>query len=255
MGLRDEVTEPWGLLLGATAGGLAWATGVPPAVAGAVAVVVWATKAGTAALQGRRERPDRQVKGGRRLAVTSSSPERWWLDRGRQALASFDDLAGSLAAGPLAERVASMRPPVADTLATLDRLAGQASAAGTALGRLDPARLDNEAARLRGEQARATGEAAGYFTRALASVESQRQIVHRLSEARAGVLARMESSVLELEGVVARLVELTAMATGPATEVGQLEQVADELEGVRRGLAEAEELSRRALRAYDQRET
>jgi hypothetical protein len=45
------------------------------------------------------------------------------------------------------------------------------------------------------------------------------------------------------------------MATGPATEVGQLEQVADELEGVRRGLAEAEELSRRALRAYDQRET
>jgi hypothetical protein len=167
---------------------------------------------------------------------------------------SFDDLAGSMAAGPLAERVAQMRSPVAETVATLERLAGQASAAGTALGRLDPKRLEGEKARLRDERSRAKGEAVEYFERALKSVDGQLDVVQRLSSARSGILVRMESSVLELEGVVARLVELTAMATGPATEVGQLEQVADELEGVRRGLAEAEELSRRALRAYSDTE-
>ena len=73
-----------------------------------------------------------------------------------------------------------------------------------------------------------------------------------MAGARSSVLLRMESSVLELEGVVARLVELSALATGTVTEVGQLDQVEDELEGVRRGLAEAEELSRRALGAYEQ---
>src|SRR4030095_1450859 len=33
MGLREEAAEPWGLLLGATAGGLAWATGTPSLLA------------------------------------------------------------------------------------------------------------------------------------------------------------------------------------------------------------------------------
>jgi hypothetical protein len=249
MGLRDELSEPWGLLLGATAGGLAWATGVPVVLAAGIGAVVYATKVATSMLD--RRRP--QVAGGGPLPqIAKASPERWWLERGQQAAASFDELAASLAPGPLAERVASMREPVKDALATLERLAGQASAAGGALGRLDPQRLDAEAARLTDERGRATGDAAEYFERALASVTSQREVVRRLTDARAGVLVRMESSVLELEGVVARLVELSALAASPAAEVGQLEQVADELEGVRRGLAEAEELSRRALRAYQE---
>ena len=54
MALKQELTEPWGLLLGATAAGTAWAVGLPVAAAGAVGAVVWATKAVTAALELRR---------------------------------------------------------------------------------------------------------------------------------------------------------------------------------------------------------
>jgi hypothetical protein len=256
MRLRDEASDPWGLIIGAAAGGLAWATGIPVIAAAGIGAAVYGVKVISGLFDRRRGGGKLQVTGagGRPLAVNRSSPESWWLERGRQAVRSFDDLAGSMAAGPLAERVAQMRSPVAETVATLERLAGQASAAGTALGRLDPKRLEGEKARLRDERRRAKGDAVEYFERALKSVDGQLEVVQRLSSARSGILVRMESSVLELEGVVARLVELTAMATGPATEVGQLEQVADELEGVRRGLAEAEELSRRVLRAYSDTE-
>ncbi|HKE98260.1 MAG TPA: hypothetical protein VKG45_04940 [Actinomycetes bacterium] len=250
MGLREEATEPWGLLLGAVAGGLAWATGLAPLAAAGIGVAAWATKVLAAAAE-RRGR--RALPGGRRLAVEARSREAEWLDRGRRAASSFGELAGALRAGPLAERAAAMEPPVREALASLERLAGQASTAGGALARLDDRRLAAEAERLRGERERASGGTAEYFDRALASVRSQRQVVERLREARAGVLLRMESSVLELEGLVARLVELSALATSPATEADQLEQLADELEGVRRGLAEAEEVSRRALSAYRER--
>lgn len=247
MRLREEAREPWGLLLGATAGGLAWASGVAPLAAAAIGVAAWGTKVVAATLE---RRGAAAVTGGRHLPVAARSQEATWLDRGRQAAAAFGDLAGSLRAGPLAERTAAMEPPVREALASLERLAGQASTAGGALARLDDRRLAAEALRLQDERARATGDAAGYFDRALASVRAQRQIVQRLRDARSDVLLRMESSVLELEGLVARLVELSALAAGPATEADQLERLADELEGVRRGLAEAEEVSRRALSAY-----
>jgi hypothetical protein len=247
MGLREEATEPWGLLLGATAGGLAWATGTPSLLAAGIGAAVWATKVAVAAVDRRRPAA---ITGGRRLPVDARSEEAALLDRGREAAAAFADLAGSLRAGPLAERTAAMEPPVREALASLERLAGQASSAGGALTRLDDRRLAAEAERLRGERARASGDAGGYFDRALASVQAQRQIVQRLRAARADVLVRMESSVAELEGLVARLIELSTLATGPAAEADQLEQLSDELEGVRRGLAEAEEVSRRALSAY-----
>ena len=71
MALRDELTEPWGLLLGATAAGTAWAVGLPAAAAAGVGAVVWATKAATAALE--RRRPPRLT--GRRLPVDARAPE------------------------------------------------------------------------------------------------------------------------------------------------------------------------------------
>src|SRR5205823_5653438 len=165
MGLRDEAAEPWGLLLGASAGGLAWATGVPLPVAALIGVAAYVTKVGTAMVERRRGKalPSR----GQPLAVNKRATEGAWLERGRQAAKSFDDLARSLDAGPLAEKVAAMRAPVTDAVGTLERLAGQASAAGNALARLDDNRLAAEVARLRDERSRATGEAAEYFDRAL----------------------------------------------------------------------------------------
>ncbi|HYY81252.1 MAG TPA: hypothetical protein VFD04_19025 [Actinomycetes bacterium] len=248
MALKDELTEPWGLLLGGAAFGTAWAVGLPLAAAGAVGAAVWATKAATAAWEGRR--------GGRRrprgeLPVDARSAEGVWLQRAQRAAASFAELARSMTAGPLADRVATMGPEVDDTVRSLGRLAGQATAAGRALARIDDAALDAEAARLQRARHGASGDVAAELDRSLASVRAQRQVHDRLAAAHQGVLARLESGTLGLESLVARVVELSAMtAGGPAGDVGGVGELGDELEGIRQGLAETEEVSRQALSAF-----
>jgi hypothetical protein len=251
--LKDELTEPWGLLLGASAAGTAWAVGLPAAAAGAVGAAVWAAKVVTAALE-RRRGPARRRRPGR-LPFDARSAEGVWLQRSEQAAAAFAELAGSMTGGPLAERVAMMRPEVADTVEALGRLAGQATAAGRALARIDDAALDAEAARLRAARATASGDIAVQLDRSLASVAAQQEIHDRLVAARDGVLARLESGTLGLESLVARVVELSAMAvSGPTGELGAVDQLGAELEGIRQGLAETEELSRQALSAYHRNE-
>jgi hypothetical protein len=246
--LKQELTEPWGLLLGATAAGTAWAVGLPAAAAGAVGAVVWATKAVTAALE-RRRPPELGHRG--TLPVDARSAESVWVQRSDEAAAGFAELAASMSTGPLAERVAMMQPEVADTARALHRLAGQATAAGRALARIDDAALAADADRLRTARATASGDIAVQLDRSLASVRAQREIHNRLVAARGGVLARLESGTLGLESLVARVIELSTMAvSGPAGELGPVDQLSDELEGIRQGLAETEEVSRQALSAY-----
>jgi hypothetical protein len=75
----------------------------------------------------------------------------------------------------------------------------------------------------------------------------------RLQQSLATLLARMESGTLGLERLVAQLAEILALsetATSPVEGAAQLEALADELEGLRAGLAETEQLSRRTLGAY-----
>jgi hypothetical protein len=244
---KDELGEPWGLLIGATAAGTAWAVNLPLAVAGGIGAAVWLTKAGLAAWERRRERPRR-----RELAqVEAGAPEGRWLARAQAAAGTFSELAGSMDAGPLADRVELMRPQVDDTVRTLERLAGQAGAAGRALARIDDHFLADEAQRLEAARAAASQEIAAELDRSLASVGVQREVYGRLVAARDSVLARLESGTLGLESLVARVVELSAMATGgPVSETSAVDQLSDELEGIRQGLAETEEVSKQALSAY-----
>jgi hypothetical protein len=245
--LKDELTEPWGLLLGATAAGTAWAVGLPAAAAAGVGAVVWATKAATAALDRRRPR----LTGQRLLPVDARAPEGFWLQRSDRAAASFAELAGSMTSGPLAERVAMMEPQVADTAQALHRLAGQATAAGRALARIDDQALAAETARLQAARAGASGDIAVQLDRSLASIRAQQEIHQRLVAVRNGIMARLESGTLGLESLVTQVVELSAMAvSGPEGEVGGVDQLGDELEGIRQGLAETEEVSRQALNTY-----
>jgi len=124
--------------------------------------------------------------------------------------------------------------------------------------RLPPPRLDGgglaaEAQRLRAGRGRAAGDVAAEIDRSLASVRAQQEVLGRLAAARDSVLARLESGTLGLESLVARVVELSAMAaSGPAGDLGSVQGLTDELEGIRQGLAETEEVFRRALSAYHQ---
>ncbi|MFF3442842.1 hypothetical protein [Streptosporangium sp. NPDC002721] len=243
--LADELREPWGLLLGATAGGAAWAVSVHPAAAVFVGVVVWLSRAGVATLQD-RERGDG-------LAVTPGSPEEYWLERAGSAAYGFGELSasmerGPLEHGPLAGRIALMRPRIDDSTATLRRLAEQASLTGVALARFDLDALGREQARLARARERAGQGLTRDIDRALASLASQRAVVERLTATRERVLARMESSAIGIEGLLARLVELSAVsANGPLEPLRVLDELADTLEGVRQGLHETEQITRDAL--------
>ncbi|MFF4411207.1 hypothetical protein ACFYY8_01690 [Streptosporangium sp. NPDC001559] len=238
--LGEELRDPWGLLLGATAAGAAWAVNVPPAAAVFVGAAVWLTKVGSAVLQGRG--------GGRTATVTSGSQEERWLRRAEAATRSFGELGASMGDGPLAGRVALMRPQVDDAMAALRRLAQQASLACAALDRFDLDQLMRERLRLTGAREQARKEVVEDIDRALASLAAQLEVVDRLAETRDRALARMESSTISVEGLLARVVELAATsATGVLDPARVLDELAAGLEGVRMGLRETEQITRDAL--------
>lgn len=243
----DELRDPWGLLLGATAGGAAWAVNVNPIGAAFVGVTVWVAKAFASAWQstGGESRTDQKE-----LPVTKGSPEAGWLLRGERAAHNFADLTASMRGQVLLDRIAAMRPQVDDTVATLRRLAGHASITGSALARFDPRFLHQERVRLSRARESARPEVAGELDRSIASLNSQQEVYDRLSATRDRVLARLESGVISLEGLVARVVEVSTMtATSTAAESGTeaLDELTTELELTRQSLHEVEEATRRDL--------
>jgi hypothetical protein len=86
-------------------------------------------------------------------------------------------------------------------------------------------------------------------------VADQLEVGGRLREAREMLLARMQSAVLGMEGLVVRVAELVALqattAGGAPLTAARVAELTSDLEGLRAGLAEAERLSRSALSGGD----
>jgi hypothetical protein len=250
MALKDEARDPWTYILGALVGGTAWAVGVPALAAAGVGAAVLGVKAAIgSALGGRREpgeRPD--------LPVADRSPERHWLVRAQRAVASFRDLVGSVPEGIVSERSRSIGEQSEKTLEGLRRLAGQASITRNVAAHVDLEQLTQEGERLQVTvDATTDPDIREEIQKSLESVREQMDIAARLQQSLATLLARMESGTLGLERLVAQLAEILALsetATSPVEGAAQLEALADELEGLRAGLAETEQLSRRTLGAY-----
>jgi hypothetical protein len=250
MGLRDEARDPWTYILGGLAGGVAWAVGVPALGVLAVAGAVAGTRAVAAALLGsptsQRALPPPP------LPTTSDTPEADWLHRAEGAVASFNRLADSIPDQILSERTRSMGDQAKQTLDGLRRLAGQASTTRGMAAELDAHRLGDEAKALERRRDQETDpEVRTELSRSLESLNDQRVIAQRLARSLSQILARIESGTLGLERLVAQLAEVLALADASTQAAGadQLESLADELEGLRSGLAETERLSRRALSA------
>ena len=250
MGLRDELGDPWGVLIGGVAGGLAWATGIAPVAAVGIGAAVLAVKV-VAGIAGRDKEP--RDLGERVLPVDWQSTEGIWVRRADRAVRSFDEVCESVRVGPIAERVNGFRSETHETYASLRRLAGQAGAVGQALHRLDPVALERERQRLTAAvEASSSERVRDERSRSLASVGAQIDTLRRLAEARETLLARVESGTIALEGLVARLTEVVALTETTASSVEdttQVESLAAELEGLRAGLVEAESVSTRALGA------
>jgi hypothetical protein len=250
MTIRDEARDPWSYVLGGFAGGMAWALGAGP-VGIAIGGAVLATKLIAGALAGDTPKQRRKRRKERRLPVVARTDEAAWLERAERAQETFDDIARSAREGPIAERVTSFGAETDESLASLQRLAGQASAVRLALARLDLRRLHGERDRLLAAQ-EAGGDPAVLAERArsLRSVESQLEAFSRLSSALTTLLARLEAGALGLEGLVARLAEVVALTetSGVVSDgASQVDELANELEGLRAGLVEAESVSSRAI--------
>ncbi|WP_410637871.1 hypothetical protein [Amycolatopsis sp. lyj-346] len=244
MKFARELTEPWGLLLAATSAGVAWAVQLPVVAAAGIGVAVLAAWAGVAVLSEEKEPPPREA---RVLDVTPGSAEENWLHRAEGAAEGFGSLSASLATGPLAERVADMEPVVQETLSTLRRLAGRASATGQALARVDPDTVAHERRRLQRELRTANPEVRGDLEQALTAVQAQADVHARLSGARDKLLAQLQSGALGLDSLVARVAELTAATSDVTVDTGAVRELSDQLEGIRQGVLETEQATRKSL--------
>ena len=253
MALRDEARDPWGFLLGGLAAGLGWAVGLPAEAAAAIGAAVFGVKV---LMGGVLNRDDRG--GGRLLRIRSGSPEERWTRRAEQAVRSFRRLGASVRSGPVAERAQTIGTQAEGMLEAVRRLAGQASAVREALRRIDVGRLMREEDRLTYLLDQAENEdLRGEIERSLASVHAQHSVYARLDDAAMRLQARIEGVVIGLEGLVARLVEILALveAQSPVEGAQQVDALSDELEGLRAGLVETENLSRRVLSAFEDRGT
>jgi hypothetical protein len=154
----------------------------------------------------------------RRLpAPDAGSPEALLLDRASGALGSIRELRRSARSESIAQRCAAIAVQAESSVATLRRLAYQASV--------------------------------------VSGLARSRPVSERLNSTRRELHARMEESVTGLEGLVARLAEIVALSEAGA-DVASVDDLALELDTLRGALVETEELGRRsvhALTASDER--
>jgi hypothetical protein len=251
MRLRDELLDPLGLMFAGIAGGVVAATGAAALVAAGVGAGVYVTKVVAGLLTDRPARvPETRV-----LPVTGGSAEEAWLRRDEAAERSFGEVSESISAGPISELVRSFGRQSNAALGAIRRVAGQTSAVTAVLARIDVRRCITERDQLRAALNQpADGRVHRERERAVAALQSQIDTYGRLSDARAALIARLEAGTIGLEGLVARLAEVVALDATSSVAVdgaAQIESLAYELEGLRRGLVEAETVTEQALGELD----
>jgi len=258
VGLREELTEPWGLLTAGVSGGLGWAVlagvgtvGALPAVVVGVGVgaVVYGVKVAAATLGHHRPAPLERAPAP--LRPRRGGPADIWLRRAERTVRTLHEQTESPREPVVRRQVGDVDDDAAIVLDALRRLAAQVTAVEGAMGRIDLARLQGERDRIAaGRGWPASAEVVAEQQRSLAAIDEQLGVAARLGAARNLLLARMQSTVIGLEGLVARLAEVLAMsatAGGVDTATGQIADLTSELDGLRSGLAETEGISRRAL--------
>jgi hypothetical protein len=253
--LREELLDPWGGVIAGVAGGLAWAV-VPVGAAAlplglGVAAVVYGVKIGASLLTGRDEHDAEPAAADVPLRrPRRGSPAEQWLTRAEQAERSLAELVAAPGNAVARAQLGPVQDGAAEAVGTLRRLAGQVTAVEDALDRVQVGRLEVERHRLLEAVAAAGGERLrAERQRSLDSVTEQLAVAARLAEARDTLLARMQATVFTVEGLVARTAEVLAMSASGGVDLtaDRLAELSGDLDGLRTGLAEAEEVSRRVL--------
>lgn len=243
--LRRELSDPWGLLLAGVVGGVA---GVLPGagllIGAGVAAAVYGVKVGAGALfagpaQEAVPAPPAPAQG---------SAAAFWLGRAERAVRQLEEMGRGGASTPTDVATVHAADEAEAVLTTMRRLGGQVVAITEALARAEGADLDAEASRLRQAADRFPDDESAQ--RSAQAVADRMAVRDRLRRAAAALDSRLQSSALGLEGLVARVAEVRAAAA----TVGHLDPTVDDLaaltsevEGLRVGLADVEQVAQRAL--------
>jgi len=257
MGVRDELRDPWGWLVAGVTGGVGWAAlggvaGVAALPVGiAIGAAVLGTKVAIGAATGSKEpkkleyadrtRPDELP------LPPPNSPAARLLMRGDAAVQRIAALTEAPGDPWLRNQVADVDDESAQALDALREVGGRVTLVEQSMAGSDVRRLDAETARLTGSAAAATDDRLRAETqRALTAVSQQREVAVRLVTLRDTLLARMETAVLGLEGLAARMGEVVALGATAIEHDKAAELVGSlttELETMRSGLDDARRLA------------
>jgi hypothetical protein len=257
--VREELSDPWGWVTAGVAGGLGWAilAGPAAAVAAPVGLAIGAAVLGTKVVLGSAGSRRRQR---RRIANESARPDTLPLPppgspaasliaRGDAAVRRISSLADAPGDPWLRTQVADVDDESAQAMVALREVAGRVTLVEQSMAGSDVRRLDAESARLSAAVAAAADPRVKAETeRALAAVGQQREVGVRLGTLRDTLLARMETAVLGLEGLAARMGEVVALGATAIEHDRAAELVTTltgELESMRAGLDEARDLADR----------
>ncbi len=256
MSARDELRDPWGWLVAAVCGGLAWAllgaglgSGLAAAIGILIATLVLATKVAVGAIrsgdgeQGALERPRDRLPTAPRGSIQADL-----LARSHVAVERLEDLVGRPSDPWIAAEVRSVLTdsrPVVDAIA---EMSGRITLLDSSIIAARPNALAQEIAALQ-EQLRHTTDpdVRRQQERALTALDGQADSVDRLLRRRDSALAQMQASAVGLEGLAARSGELVALGpaghdTEEATRI--VEDLTDSLDAVRSGVDEARTILR-----------
>lgn len=184
------------------------------------------------------------------VAPRRGSPAEIWLNRAERAVRALGELGNSLAPGPTSEQLGDIQQRAAGTLDGVRRIASQTSLVEQAIARIPSPALKERRARLAGQVESGTdAELRETRAQAIADIDAQLAADARLRSTREALLGRMEAAAVGLEGLVARAAEASALATAatPDLAADEIGELATELDGLRMGLTETEQLSRGAL--------
>lgn len=255
MTLQDEAKDPWGWLLAGITGGLTWAAlGSAAGPIGVVAgVVVGATVFGTKVVVGavvNRDEPRALTRSAPDSLPSPppNSPAAVYLGRAARARRQMSDIAKRPGDQWLREEVGRMDDGADEVVDSMRGLAGRVTLAEQILFDADGPALAADRSVIAAQLAQTTDPMLGQEQRrALAAVDEQLASLTRLSGVRDQLLARMHTAAVGMETVATRMGEVVTMGTAALEHDRAGDVIADasnDLEALRTGLAEAQQLAR-----------
>jgi branched-chain amino acid transport system substrate-binding protein len=170
------------------------------------------------------------------------------LERAEAAVDRLRDRCGTVADPQLRARLAAMEGGAATTLTELRGLAGQLDGIEASLRHHPVDRLRQQyAAHHHAVAGLPAGPVRAAREQGLQSLAEQLASAERLEAARQALLARIETAVLGLDSLDARVAEVCVLSGAPVSAADRVTELSDEVDGMRAGLAEARQVSGAAL--------